>query len=117
MNKLPSERRVQILQMMAEGVSIRSITRLTGVSKNTVTKLIVDAGQAFWAYQDAQFRDLQCRRIQVDEIWSFVYAKQKNVPEHKRGEAGDIWTWTAIDAETKLVPAWYIGSQIGRANV
>lgn len=115
MNKLPNERRAQILQMMAEGVSIRSITRLTGVSKNTVAKLLVDAGQAFSAYQDKVFRDLRCRRIQVDEIWSFVYAKQKNVPDHKRGEAGDIWTWTAIDADTKLVPSWYVGRRDGEA--
>ena len=111
MNKLPTDKRAQIIGMMVEGMSIRAIARLTGCSKNTITKLVRDAGEACLAYQDRVFHNLPCKRVQVDEIWSFVYAKQKNVPEHKRGEAGDIWTWTAICADTKLVPSWLVGSR------
>lgn len=113
MNKLPTAKRAQILQMMVEGVSIRAIVRLTGASKNTVAKLLVDAGTAFAEYQDAHLRNLPCKRVQVDEIWSFVYAKAKNVPTAKAApaEAGDIWTWTAIDAETKLVPSFFVGGR------
>lgn len=84
MNRLPIEKRAQIIGMMVEGMSIRAITRLTGVSKNTVIKLLCDAGQACSAYQDHAFRDLPCTHIQVDEIWAFVYAKQKNVATAKR---------------------------------
>ena len=113
MNKLPSAKRAQILGMMAEGVSLRAITRLTGVSKNTLAKLVEDAGQAFSEYQDREFRNLACRRLQVDEIWSFVYAKAKNVEAAKNAPegAGDIWTWTAIDADTKLIPSWLVGKR------
>jgi IS1 family transposase len=111
MNRLPTEKRAQILGMMVEGVSIRAIARLTGASKNTIAKLLVDAGEACSAYQDQAFHDLPCKRLQVDEIWSFVYAKQKNVPKDKEGEAGDIWTWTAICADTKLIPSWLVGSR------
>src|SRR5690348_5164234 len=113
MNKLPSAKRAQIIGMMVEGVSIRAITRLTGVSKNTVAKLLVDAGQACMEYQDKALRNLPCKRIQVDEIWAFCYAKQKNVASAKSApaKAGDIWTWTAIDADTKLVASWWIGDR------
>ena len=113
MNKLPREARAQILGMMAEGVSILAITRMTGVSKNTVAKLLADAGRAFSDYQDHAMRDLRCKRLQLDEIWNFVYAKQKNVTTAKRAPpgAGDVWTWTALDAHTKLVPSWYVGSR------
>jgi IS1 family transposase len=113
MNKLPVESRAQIIGMMAEGVSIRSITRLTGVSKNTVVKLLRDAGEAFSTYMDRELRNLRCKRLQLDEIWSFVYAKQKNVPTAKAAPegAGDIWTWVAIDAETKLVPSYLVGDR------
>lgn len=115
MNKLSTERRAQILGMMVEGNSIRAITRMTGVSKNTVVKLLEDAGEAFSAYQDRVFRNLPCRRIQLDEIWAFCYAKQRNVMLAKAPpeDAGDIWTWVAIDAETKLVPSWRIGDRSG----
>ena len=113
MNKLSTTQRAQILGMMVEGMSIRSISRLTGASKNTIAKLLVDAGKACADYQDGAFRNLSCRRLQVDEIWSFVYAKAKNVPEEKLGEAGDVWTWTAIDADTKLVPSFYLGGRDG----
>jgi len=113
MNRLPIQKRAQILGMMVEGMSIRSITRLTGVSKNTVAKLLKDAGEAFAAYQDKMLRNLPCRTIQCDEIWSFVYAKQKNVPEQFKDMPGygDVWTWTALCADTKLVPCWMVGSR------
>ena len=113
MNKLPTEKRAQIIGMMVEGVSIRAITRMTGASKNTVAKLLVDAGQACSDYQDRALRNLPCKRLQLDEIWSFVYAKAKNVPENKIGEAGDVWTWTAIDADTKLIASWMVGDRSG----
>jgi IS1 family transposase len=117
MNRLSNERRAQILGMMVEGMSIRAISRMTGASKNTIVKLLADAGEACSAYQDQAFRELPCRRLQLDEIWSFVYAKAKNVPESMKGDpgVGDVWTWTAIDADTKLVPSWFVGSRDGAA--
>lgn len=113
MNKLTTQKRAQILQMMAEGNSIRSIVRMTGASKNTITKLLVNAGQAFTAYHDAHIRNLDCKRIQCDEIWSFVYAKAKNVAKAKSAVAGagDTWTWTSICADTKLICNWVVGSR------
>src|ERR1700722_8208475 len=101
MNKLPSAKRAEILGLMVEGVSIRVITRLSGISKNTVTKLLEDAGEAFSDYQDRTLRNLTCKRVQVDEIWAFVYAKAKNVAGAKAAPegAGDCWTWLAIDAD------------------
>jgi IS1 family transposase len=97
----------------SSGVWYRAVTRLTGVSKKAVSKLMVDAGQAAAWYQDRVFRNLTCKRIQVDEIWAFVYAKQKNVALAKKAppQAGDVWTWTAIDAETKLIPSWFVGGR------
>jgi IS1 family transposase len=117
MNKLTTAKRAQILGMMVEGVSIRAISRMTNASKNTIVKLLADAGYACLDYQDRALRNLPCRRIQADEIWSFVYAKQKNVPEDKRGQFGygDVWTWTAIDADSKLIPCWYVGARDGDA--
>jgi IS1 family transposase len=114
-NKLSRDKRAQILGMMVEGMSIRSITRLTGASKNTVSKLLADAGRACAEYQDAHLRDLPCKRVQADEIWSFVYAKDKNVPMAKRGEhgVGSIWTWTALCAECKLIPTFHVGTRDG----
>lgn len=113
MNKLPRDKRVQIITLLTEGMSLRAITRATGASVNTVTKLLVDAGKACSEYQDRTFRDLNCRRVQVDEIWAFCYAKQKNAATAKAApaQAGDIWTWTAIDADTKLIPSWLVGSR------
>lgn len=111
MNRLTAEERAKILHLLCEGQSIRAVTRLTGASKNTVTKLLVDAGKACSEYQDRVFVNLPCKRLQVDEVWSFVYAKEKNVPDHKRGSAGDIWTWTALCADTKLMPSWYVGNR------
>lgn len=103
--------------MMAEGVSLRAMTRLTGISRTTLLKLLADAGQAFSEYQDRMLVNLPCKRIQVDEIWAFVYAKEKNVPTAKKAppNAGDAWTWTAIDAETKLVPSWLIADRSGES--
>src|SRR3990170_8608474 len=95
MNKLPREARAQILHLLCGGNSIRAVTRLTGASKTTVMKLVADAGSAAAWYQDRVFRNIECKRLQVDEIWGFVGAKPKNVPEDKRGEAGDVWLWVA----------------------
>ncbi|MGH9194999.1 MAG: IS1 family transposase [Acidimicrobiia bacterium] len=92
-----------------EGNSIRGTVRMTGTAKNTVTKLLLDVGEAASAYMDATLVDLPCNRLQVDEIWSYVYAKAKNVPPEKMGEAGDVWTWVALDADTKLVPSFLVG--------
>jgi IS1 family transposase len=113
MNKLDHAERARILHLLCEGNSIRATTRLTGASKKAVSKLLVDAGQAAAWYQDRVSHNLTCRRIQVDEIWAFVYAKQKNVSTAKAAPdgAGDVWTWTAIDAETKLIPSWFVGGR------
>lgn len=113
MNKLDTKARAQILHLLCEGQSIRSITRVTGASKNTVAKLLSDAGAVCAEYQDGAFVNLTSRRVQVDEIWSFTYAKQKNVATAKAAPegAGDTWTWTAIDAETKLVMSWLVGGR------
>lgn len=111
MNKLTTERRVAVVRCLVEGNSIRSTVRITGVAKNTVTKLLVDLGKVCSEYQDKTLRDLKCKRVQCDEIWSFVGCKEKNVPEEKRAEfgIGDVWTWTALDPDTKLMLAWWIG--------
>src|SRR5215213_5388762 len=103
MNKLSTERRAQVVGCLVEGMSIRATVRITGVAKNTVVKLLADLGRACAEYQDGALANLPCRRIECDEIWSFCHSKQKNVaPEHE-GEFGygDIWTWVAIDADTK----------------
>lgn len=117
MNKLPVAKRAQILGMLCEGMSMRATSRLADVSINTVTKLLVDVGQAASEYQDKALRNLNCRRVQVDEIWAFCYAKQRNVAKAKAapGDAGDVWTWTAIDADTKLIPSWYVGDRDAEA--
>lgn len=109
MNRLSTAKRRAVIAALVEGNSIRATVRMTGVAKNTVTKLLLDLGTVCSIHQDRVMRDLTCERIQCDEIWAFVYAKQKNVPEHKRGEAGDVWTWVAIDSDTKLVPTFRIG--------
>lgn len=113
MNKLSHNDRCRIIHMLCEGMSIRAITRLTGASKNTVAKLLVDAGKACMAYHDQFVRRVKASRIQVDEIWTFTYAKQKNVPNAKAAPdgAGDTWTWTAIDADTKLIVSWMVGER------
>jgi IS1 family transposase len=113
MNKLPIQKRAQILGMLVEGMSLRATSRLADCSINTVTKLLVDVGDAALVYQDKTLRRLACKRIQCDEIWSFVYAKDKNAPEEMKaeGQAGDVWTWTAIDADTKLIVSWMLGDR------
>lgn len=117
MNKLPTEKRAQIVGMMVEGMSLRAIARLTGASKNTIVKLLADAGDACAAYQDHAMRDLTCKRLQLDEIWSFIGCKERNVPAERKGEfgIGDVWTWTAIDADTKLVPSFNVSDRSGDA--
>src|ERR1700674_4579838 len=113
MNRLPIEKRAHILGMLVEGNSLRGTSRLADVSINTVTKLLVDLGLACAEYQNRPLRNLTCKRIQCDEIWAFCYAKAKNVPADKQGQFGygDVWTWVAIDADTKLVPSWCVGSR------
>jgi IS1 family transposase len=112
-NVLKDEKRAAIISALAEGNSIRATARMIGVSKDTVMKLVGDLGSACAAYQFDALRDLSCKRIQVDEIWSFVYAKAKNVPEERRGQFGfgDVWTFTAIDADTKLCVSWMLGTR------
>lgn len=111
MNKLSVEKRAQVIAALVEGNSIRSTCRMTGAAKGTVSRLLRDVAQACARYQNEHLRNLTCKRIQCDEIWSFVYAKEKNVPAEKKGQLGygDSWTFTAIDAETKLIPSWLIG--------
>src|SRR4051812_36229725 len=111
MNRLPPEKRQQVIASLVEGNSIRATVRMTGVAKNTVTKLLTDMGVVCSALMDREMRDLQCERVQVDEIWSFVGCKEKNVPDERRGEfgIGDVWTWVALDADTKLVPTYRVG--------
>jgi len=112
MNRLPVAERAAILGMLAEGSSLRSITRLAGVSINTVTKLLVDLGKACAKYHNGFVRNLKVRRLQCDEIWCFVGAKAKNVtPEKKQEGWGDVWTWTAIDADTKLCVSYLVGGR------
>ena len=111
MNKLSLQKRAQIIGLLVEGNSMRSVTRLVGCSINTVTKLLIDAGTACAIYQNEVMRDLPCKRIQCDEIWAFCGMKEKNVPKEHEGELGygDVYTWTAICADTKLVPSFLIG--------
>ncbi len=113
MNRLTTEKRAQIIGCLVEGNSIRATVRMTGAAKNTITKLLVDLGGACAEYQDRVLVDLPCRTFQCDEIWNFVYSKQKNVPEQHKGEFGygNVWTWTAIYADTKLVPSWFVGQR------
>jgi IS1 family transposase len=113
MNKLPAEKRAAILTLLCEGSSLRAVTRITGVSLDTVTKLLIGAGQACERFHDATVRNVRTERIQCDEIWSFTYAKAKNVADAKAAPegAGDTWTWTALDADTKLIIGWLVGGR------
>src|ERR1035437_11065568 len=108
MNRITIEKRVQVISALVEGNSLRSVVRTTGVAMNTIQKLLADLGQACTEYQDKAMRNLTCMHIQCDEIWQFCYAKDKNVPADKKGifGFGDVWTWVALDADTKLVPSW-----------
>lgn len=112
MNKLPLQKRAQIIQLLVEGNSLRSCSRIADVSINTVTKLLVDVGRACENFHNQIVVGLKSSRIQADEIWSFVYSKEKNTTaEMKEGGAGDVWTWTAIDADSKLIVSWFVGNR------
>jgi IS1 family transposase len=115
MNRLTVAKRTQILGLLVEGNSLRAASRLADVSINTVTKLLVDVGAACAEYQDKALRELPCKRLQLDEIWAFVYAKARNLPSATAAPviAGDVWTWTAIDADTKLIASWMVGDRSG----
>jgi IS1 family transposase len=117
MNKLPVAKRVQILSMLCEGVSMRSISRVVDVSINTVGKMVIDAGAVCAAFHDEKVRDVKSKRVQVDEVWTFTAAKQKNVAGMKKPveNAGDTWTWTALDADSKLIVQWLVGGRDGYA--
>ncbi|MBS1641528.1 MAG: DDE-type integrase/transposase/recombinase [Bacteroidetes bacterium] len=117
MNKLPLETRKKIIQLLVEGNSLRATSRIVDVSINTVTKLLVDVGRACQKFHHETVRQIASQRIQCDEIWSFVYAKEKNVTEDMKN-AGDVWTWVGIDADTKLVVSWYVGPRdVESANI
>ena len=113
MNRLPAEKRAQILTLLVEGSSMRSAARIVDVSINTVSKLLADAGEACARHHDATVRNVTARRIQADEIWSFCYAKQRRVATAKAAPegAGDVWTWTALDQDTKLIVSWLVGGR------
>ena len=115
MNTLPRHKKILILKCLVDGMSLRAVTCIADVSRNTVAQLLISAGKASAEAQDEMLRDLPCSRIEVDEIWSFVYAKERNVARAQGAppQAGDVWTWTAIDADTKLVPAWWVGNRSG----
>jgi IS1 family transposase len=117
MNKLPIEKRRQILAMLCEGSSMRSISRVADVSINTVSKLLVEAGEACLILHDETVRNVKASRIQCDEIWSFCHAKAKNVATAKAAPegAGDVWTWTAIDADSKLIVSYHVGDRSGES--
>ena len=113
MNRLKIKDRVQIVNCLVEGCSMRSAVRLTGVAKKTVSRILVEVGEACAAYHDKIMRNLPCKVIQVDEVWSFTYCKQANIPEHLQCQdgIGDTWTWIAIDADSKLIPSWHVGKR------
>jgi len=113
MNQLDAKKRAQVLTAICEGNSIRSVTRMFGVGKNTVARLLLAAGAACAQYQDKALRNLSCKRLQCDEIWSFCYAKDKNIPQERQGEfgVGSVWTWMALDADTKLIVSWMVGDR------
>lgn len=113
MNKLPLEKRCQIVGLLTEGNSLRDTSRLADVSINTVTKLLVDIGKACQKYHDEHVHNVTSKRVQCDEIWSVIYAKDKNLPENLKGKygIGSIWTWVALDSESKLAISWLVGNR------
>lgn len=113
MNRLTNDKRVAVIKCLCEGLSIRSTVRMTGVAKNTIVKLLAEIGEACAKFHDKTVRNLPCKRVQCDEIWSFCYAKAKNVPRDMRGQfgIGDVWTWTALCADTKLICSWRVGDR------
>jgi IS1 family transposase len=116
MRKLPADKRAHVLHLLVEGNSLRATSRIADVALNTVTKLFVDTGWACADYQDRTLRNLKCKRLQLDEVWSFVAVKAKNLPRAKNAPdgAGDVWLWVAIDSDSKLVPTWRIGDRSTR---
>ena len=116
MNRLSREKQARVVGALVEGNSINAAVRMTSVAKHTILKLLADLGTACAEYQDRTFQNLKCKRIQCDEIWQFCYAKEKNVPAEKKGKFGygDVWTWVAIDADTKLIPSFMLGNRDGR---
>jgi IS1 family transposase len=119
MNKLPTHKRVMILNMLIEGMSMRAVSRTVGVSINTVTKMLVEAGEACAAYHDEAVRNVKANHVQCDEIWSFCYAKDKNVPAAKAAPegAGDVWTWTAIERDSKMILSFEVGDRSGATAI
>jgi IS1 family transposase len=117
MNRLSTAQRAAVVSCLVEGTSLRATSRITGVARMTVEKLLRDLGEACQRYQDEHLRNLNCQRVQADEIWSFCYARNANVPEEKKGVFGygDVWTWTAIDADTKLCLSWLVASRDGES--
>lgn len=116
MNKLSIEKRTQLISCLVEGNSLRATSRMTGVAVNTVMKFVVDVGRVCSVHQDMMFVNLPCKRLQCDEIWSFIGAKQKNLSEKTKAQRwGDVWTWTAIDSDTKLIPCWLVGERSAAA--
>lgn len=111
MNQLSTSERAQIINLLVEGNSLRATSRITGRSINTVTKLLVEVGIACENFHDKMVVNVNSQRIQADEVWSFVYAKEKNKTPEMPGDAGDIWTWTAIDADSKLIVSWFVGDR------
>jgi IS1 family transposase len=114
MNRLDSKTRAQVISCLIEGCSIRYTVRMTGVAKKTVMRLLVEVGRVCADYQDRAFRNLSCRRLQLDEMWAWIYCKEKNRTEEiakAHPDAGDVWLWVAVDADTKLVPAWFLGQR------
>jgi len=113
MNKLPISKRIMIINLLVEGMSMRAISRTVGVSINTVTKLLIEAGEACADYHNDNVRNVKASNVQCDEIWSFCYAKKKNVATAKAAPefAGDVWTWTALDADSKLIVSYLVGGR------
>ena len=113
MNRLSTERRAQVIGCLVEGMSMRATARVTGVAKQTIVDLLVNIGQACSEYQDHVLRNLDCKVVEADEIWAYCYSKAKNVPDEYQDTFGygDVWTWTAIDADTKLIPTWLVGER------
>jgi IS1 family transposase len=113
MNRLDSTKRAQAITALVEGNSVRAVARMTGIARNTILSLVVEAGAACAEFQDKALQNLTCKRIQCDEIWQFCYAKDKNVPLDKKGQFGfgSVWTWIALDADTKLICSWMVGNR------
>src|SRR5437016_8962198 len=114
MNRLDNMTRAQVIGCLIEGCSIRSTVRMTGVAKKTVMRVLVEVGEICADYQDHAFRNLGTRRLQLDEMWAWIYCKEKNRTEEiarKHPDSGDVWLWVAIDADTKLVPSWMLGQR------